>query len=993
MTSTTPAQLETALASEPLARLSPRGLEQLRQGCRIMRFSEGQVLSATEAIGDRVLLLLEGEARLLGERDGRPFTLERLGPGAIIGLASMLRTEACEQVSAATPVLAAAIPDTLMLELLSSERERAFLEACQRHLWTAELHALLEIQERAHAGARGFEPAVWRQRLERLRPRCRALITADLERTPAADDERPLVASANLPGVSLGSPLPAGTTAKPRPPLPLRLVVLPAEALAAAAPLAIAGASASAAEKPRSGEALEGEPQEGAAPLPTSLDLGQTNRSRGLQLVRARGVLDETLACFQMLGRLLDLPYRRDAVEKILRDSLRRGQTPDLQLCGQIAAMLGLLVSGARVPAGAATRLITPCLIPWKGSFAVVSASNAAGLTLASPAQGWVRLSPRQIAEEWPEGLEVLLLERGTTTPEQKFGPGWFWPALKRYRGMLIQVLLASFVVQLFSLANPLLIQVIIDKVIAQRSLDTLQILGMALVVVTLMEGVIGSLRTFLFTDTTNRIDLRLGAEVIDHLLRLPLGYFDRRPVGELGTRIAELEKIRNFLTGQALITILDAAFSVIYIIVMALYSWLLTIIALAVLPIQIAITLLGAPLFRRQYRQAAEENARTQSHLVEVLTGVQTVKAQNVEMVSRWKWQDSYAKYISRTFEKTITGTFLNESSQVLQKLSQLLVLWVGATLVLKGDLTLGQLIAFRIISGYVTQPLLRLSSIWQNIQELRVSFERLADVVDTPEESTASDRANIPLPPVEGDVVFENVCFSFKPGSPEVLSNVSLHVPKGTFVGIVGQSGSGKSTLMKLLPRLYSPTQGRILVDGYNIDKVELYSLRRQIGIVPQDPLLFSGTISENIALTSPDAPSDAIVRAARIAGAHDFIMELSAGYSTELGERGASLSGGQRQRIAIARTLLGNPHMLVMDEATSALDYDTERQVCDNLREAMAHATVFFITHRLTTIRRADMIVMMHQGAIVELGTHEELMALKGRYFALYRQQETS
>jgi ATP-binding cassette subfamily B protein len=404
-----------------------------------------------------------------------------------------------------------------------------------------------------------------------------------------------------------------------------------------------------------------------------------------------------------------------------------------------------------------------------------------------------------------------------------------------------------------------------------------------------------------------------------------------------------------------------------------------------------VGLTLLGAPLFRRQYRQAAEENARTQSHLVEVLTGIQTVKAQNVEMVSRWKWQDLYAKYISRTFEKTITGTFLNESSQVLQKLSQLLVLWVGAILVLKGDLTLGQLIAFRIISGYVTQPLLRLSSIWQNIQELRVSFERLADVVDTPEESSAEDRANIPLPSVEGDIVFENICFSFGPGMKEVLSNVDLHVPHGTFVGIVGQSGSGKSTLMKLLPRLYAPTKGRILIDGYNIEKVELYSLRRQVGIVPQDPLLFSGTISENIALTNPEAPSEAIVKAARIANAHDFIMDLPAGYSTPVGERGASLSGGQRQRIAIARTLLSNPHLLVMDEATSALDYDTERQVCDNLREALDHATVFFITHRLSTIRRADLIVMMHQGAIVETGTHDDLMALKGRYYALYRQQE--
>ncbi|MFN9618244.1 MAG: ABC transporter transmembrane domain-containing protein [Synechococcaceae cyanobacterium] len=998
MTSTLPPQLEPLLAQEPLQLLSEPGRQALRQRGSVQRFGEGQRLSEAGAIGDRVLVLLEGEARLLGERDGRPFTLERLGPGSIVGLASMLRADPCEAVSAATPVLALAIPDALMLELLTAEAEAPFRGWAQRQLWTAELHALLERQEQARGGG-GFDPLRWRERLETLRSRCRALAPAELATAPPAADERLVLASANVPDQALGSPLRADAPLpKPRPPLPLRLLVLPAEALATAPGTSLATAASTApvpsADPWASAEPAPGaEPPAGADPLPTSLDLGQPSRSRGLQLVRGRGVLDETLACFQMLGRLLELPYRRDAVEKILRDGLRRGKSPDLPLCGQIAAMLGLLVSGARVPAPAATRLITPCLIAWKDSFAVVAQSNAAGLTLASPADGWVRLSPAQIAEQWPEGLDVLLLERSTATPEQKFGPGWFWPALKRYRGMLIQVLVASFVVQLFSLANPLLIQVIIDKVISQRSLDTLQILGMALVVVTLMEGVIGSLRTFLFTDTTNRIDLRLGAEVIDHLLRLPLGYFDRRPVGELGTRIAELEKIRNFLTGQALITVLDAAFSVIYIIVMALYSWLLTLIALAVLPIQIGLTLLGAPLFRRQYRQAAEENARTQSHLVEVLTGVQTVKAQNVEMVSRWKWQEYYAKYISRTFEKTITGTFLNETSQVLQKLSQLLVLWVGATLVLKGELTLGQLIAFRIISGYVTQPLLRLSSIWQSIQELRVSFERLADVVDTPEESTPTDRANIPLPPVEGDVEYENVSFRFNPGGAEVLTNINLHIPKGTFVGVVGQSGSGKSTLMKLLPRLYSPTSGRILVDGYNIEKVELYSLRRQIGIVPQDPLLFSGTISENIALTEPDATSDAIVRAARIAGAHDFIMDLPSGYSTPLGERGASLSGGQRQRIAIARTLLANPQMLVLDEATSALDYDTERQVCDNLREAMAHATVFFITHRLSTIRRADVIVMMHQGAIVELGSHDELMALKGRYFALYRQQEAS
>ena len=293
----------------------------------------------------------------------------------------------------------------------------------------------------------------------------------------------------------------------------------------------------------------------------------------------------------------------------------------------------------------------------------------------------------------------------------------------------------------------------------------------------------------------------------------------------------------------------------------MALYSWVLTLVALIVVPIQVGITLIGAPLFRRQFRQSAEENARTQSHLVEVLTGIQTVKAQNVEIVSRWKWQERYGKYINRTFEKTVTGTALSQTGQVLQKLSQLMVLWLGAGLVLNGELTLGQLIAFRIISGYVTQPLLRLSTIWQRIQELRVSFERLADIVDTPEESTLEDQGKIPLPPITGRVDFKNIQFRFSRGKPQVLKNINLEVPSGTFVGVVGQSGSGKSTLMKLLPRLYSPQEGRILIDGYDIDKVELYSLRRQIGIVPQEPLLFSGSVSDNIALTDPNASGEEI------------------------------------------------------------------------------------------------------------------------------------
>ena len=977
MDDSAPSQLP---AHPAFAGLSHSSAERLQQQLSRRQFAVGDPLCLRGLIPSEILLLQSGTARLLVRDQGRLRTAEKLGPGSFVGLASLLRAAPCEEVSAGSEVEALVLADSLILELLASEP--SFAQWCGSHLFTAELAALLALLLEQHPQA----GTSLQELLDQARPQARLVAPEPSALAALPIEFSLLAASHNLIDHPLGAALnPRQGVPAATPPLPPRLIALPAELLAPVAPVLEA-------ELMPEGSGSSGQPGGSNPPLASALDLGQRDRT-ALQLMRGNGPLEETLACFQMLAAELKLPFRRDAIEKILRDVLRRGQTPDLQLCGNLAAMMGLHVSGVRVPANQGTRLQTPALIPWQGGFAVVRGANARGLLLASPRQGWVEISPDQLAEAFPEGIEVLLLERSSATPDQRFGFAWFWPALQRYRGILTQVLIASFVVQLFSLANPLLIQVIIDKVINQRSLDTLQVLGFALVVVTLMEGVIGALRTFLFSETTNRIDLRLGAEVIDHLLRLPLNYFDRRPVGELGTRIAELEKIRNFLTGQALTTLLDTAFSVIYIAVMLLYSWVLTLIALCVLPIQIGLTVLGAPLFRRQYRDAAQENARTQSHLVEVLTGIQTVKAQNVEMISRWKWQDLYGKYISRTFEKTITGTALTETSQVLQKLSQLLVLWVGASLVLSGDMTLGQLIAFRIISGYVTQPLLRLSSIWQSIQELKVSFERLADVVDTPEESDDADKQKIPLPPISGEVRFDDLCFSFTPGGAQVLRHIDFTIAAGTFVGVVGQSGSGKSTLTKMLARLYSPGSGRILIDNYDIDKVELYSLRRQIGIVPQEPLLFTGTVAENIALTDPDASSDAIVQAARLACAHDFIMELPAGYSSNVGERGAGLSGGQRQRLALARTLLSQPRLLVLDEATSALDYDTERRVCDNLLDNLNHCTVFFITHRLSTIRRADLIVMLHEGAVVETGTHDELMERRGRYYALYRQQEVS
>lgn len=966
-------------------------MDALSDGAAICTYKLGQLLCGRKSIPNQILLIREGEARLLFRDQGQLRTVDKLGPGSFVGLASFLRAAPCEEVSAASELEAICLPDALILKLLL--QEDSFRRWCSSTLFSAELNELLSLLLSKHPKAGVSLQSLF----ARLRPKARLFCIEQDQKAEIAEDELLLVASQNIKTHPIGTQLRAQEDLpQATPPLPPRLVVIADPQLVA--PSKAVGANQSVApSKPVFADVEQvADPSQSALvsrqiPLASGLDLGQSDRKE-IQLVRAKGPVEEVLACFQMLSKDLNLPFRSDAIEKILRKSVHSDKRLDLQLCGDIASMMGLHVSGAHVSASLGNRLETPALLRWKESFAVLARSDANGLVLASPRDGWVAFNSEAVHQAFPNGIEMLVLERKNTSPKRRFGFAWFGPVLRRHRTVLIQVLMASFVVQLFSLANPLLIQVIIDKVINQRSLETLQVLGIALLVVTLMEGIIGGLRTFLFSEVTNRIDMRLASEVTDHLLRLPLGYFEKRPVGDLGTRIAELEKIRSFITGQSLSTLLDTCFSIIYITVMLFYSWLLTLLALSVLPIQVAITLMGAPLFRRQYRDATRENARAQSYMNELLTGIQTVKAQNVEMISRSKWQGIYGKYISRSFKNNVTGTVLSQISKVLQKLSQLVVLWVGATLVLKGQMSLGQLIAFRIISGYVTQPLLRLSGTWQKIQEIKVSLDRIADVVDTQEESDEADRQKIPMPSIVGDVKFEAINFAFNTSTREVLRNISIHIPVGTFVAVVGQSGSGKSTFTKLIPRLYSPNSGRVFIDDYDIDKVELYSLRRQIGIVPQDPLLFAGTVSENVALADSDASSEAIIKACRLACANDFIMQLPTGYSSQVGERGSSLSGGQRQRLAIARTLLERPKLLILDEATSALDYDTERRVYENLIDHFKGTTMFIVTHRLSTIIGADMIIMLDDGVVVETGSHAQLMDKRGRYYALYSQQES-
>jgi ATP-binding cassette, subfamily B, bacterial HlyB/CyaB len=481
---------------------------------------------------------------------------------------------------------------------------------------------------------------------------------------------------------------------------------------------------------------------------------------------------------------------------------------------------------------------------------------------------------------------------------------------------------------------------------------------------------------------------LLLGTEIIRHLLRLPLSFFEKRPVGELSTRLSELENIRQFLTGTTVTVVLDVIFSVIYIAVMFLYSAQLTLCILLTIPIVIASTLLVAVIQEKLIRAKASHGAKVQSYLIETLGGIFTVKAQHMESLIEATWRDRYVQYLASGFTTATVSTSFSSFSQFLNTMSNLLVLWVGAGLVLKGELTLGGLIAFRIMTGYVTGPLLRLAGLWQRVQETSLSIELLADIMNFVSEEPPQDEANLQIPQISGTVQYHEVSFGFKPGQLQ-LSNVDLSIPAGSFVAVVGQSGSGKSTLLKLLPRLYTPQSGSITIDGYDISKVNLSSLRSQVGIVPQDAVLFEGTIRDNIALFGI-LSDDEVIEAAKVAEAHDFIMRLPEGYSTQVGERGASLSGGQRQRVAIARVVARKPRLLIFDEATSALDYETERRVCENLIRRLRGRTCFFITHRLNTITQADRILYMESGMVAEQGTHQDLMSRRQLYYCLYTQQ---
>jgi subfamily B ATP-binding cassette protein HlyB/CyaB len=621
------------------------------------------------------------------------------------------------------------------------------------------------------------------------------------------------------------------------------------------------------------------------------------------------------------------------------------------------------------------------------GEYAIVGHGNAENMLMQRQKDTAPELvTPEQLKILWSGQVIFVTRREGLIGKFLKFDVSWFLIALKKYRAIFGEVLIASAFIQLFALTTPLFFQVIIDKVLVHRGLSTLEVLAIGLVFIAFFDTILNGLRTYIFSHTTNRVDAELGSALFKHLTKIPLAYFNATRVGDTVARVRELETIRQFLTSSALSLVIDLVFSILFISIMFTYSQTLAIIVVLTLPIYGLLSVLATPVFHTKLEEKFKKYSENQSFLVESVSGIETIKAMAVEPQMQRRWDDQFASYIAASFDVATFGNIITQCTNLVSRLTTVAILFFGAKLVISNELSVGQLVAFNMLAGYVSGPIMRIAQIYQDFHQVRISIARLGDILNTPaEQDRTSAEAN--LPKLQGHIDIQNVQFRYRPNLPLVLHDLSLTIGIGQVVGIVGQSGSGKSTIAKLVQRLYVPETGRILVDGVDLALIDPSWLRRQVGVVLQENVLFNCSVRDNIALADATMPFDSVVKAAKLAGAHDFIVAMPNGYDTIIGERGASLSGGQRQRIAIARALSGDPRILIFDEATSALDYESESIIQSNMREIIQGRTVIIIAHRLSTIRSVDRILTIEKGIIVEDGSHDELISAKGRYAHLF------
>ena len=699
--------------------------------------------------------------------------------------------------------------------------------------------------------------------------------------------------------------------------------------------------------------------------------------------------MDTGLICLLILARFYDLPADGSQLRHQFAQSGQPLSDTDLL---RAAKHLGLKAGIVNTQWSKLGGTPLPALAKrTDGRYVVLAKLEGEKVLIQDPTEARpLILSREQFESAWTGQLLLFTKRANLSLKDLKFDFTWFIPAIVKYRKFLGEVLVASFFLQLFALLTPLFMQVVIDKVLVHKGFTTLYVLAVGMIALALFDALLGGLRTYLFSHTTNRIDVGLGAQLFRHVLALPLAYFEARRVGDTVARVRELEHIRQFLTSHSVTVVLDLLFTVVFLAVMWFYSPILTLVVMGSLPLYALLSVVITPAIRARLHEKFNRGADNQSFLVEAISGIQTVKALAVEPPLLRKWENQLAGYVRASFRATSVMTIAGQTAACIQKITTVAVLWVGAYRVIAGDLTIGQLIAFNMLSAQVTGPLLRLVNLWQELQQVGISVQRLGDILNTqPEPSYNPNRTT--LPQVSGHIVFEDVSFRYRPDGSEVLRKVSFTVAPGQVIGIVGRSGSGKSTIAKLLQRLYVPERGRILVDGVDLAQVDPAWLRRQVGVVLQENFLFNCSVRDNIALTDPGLAMERVIQAGKLAGAHEFILEFPEGYDTMVGEHGCSLSGGQRQRIAIARALVANPRILIFDEATSALDYESEAVIQQNMAQISQGRTVFIIAHRLSTVRPAHQIYVVEKGEIVEQGSHEELLRVKGFYARLHSHQD--
>ncbi|MDC3185815.1 peptidase domain-containing ABC transporter, partial [bacterium] len=962
---------------EPFSKLSKDGRELLKRDLRWEKYKIGERIYRQDEMPNNVNLIINGEARLLAEsfKDKSLITLKKIGEGSLIGWAGLLRGEACETVQASKDVESISIPSEVFVRLILTEANFREYFSTKSNIHESWIVFKAYLEQFPYQNTKLDEIVMNACSLAKI-------MTNEDEYTEDCD----YILSTAQYNNKAGSRVSKNTNLVNKNGFVFEKRIIKIDKNWKESYIRNSADNAVNNSKKNTNDLLNVGNKDlfelGILEADSLTDKDQ------YPILKGRGMVEEGIALVEMVARRLDLPMRKELCKKFLQQQEKRGKNLGIENLGSLCEGIGCLTQiGVIVPEH--LRSVDFPAIEINENYCRVHWAFKNGQLISSDSK--LGLVKEKIEDrEKGKNVRLLILKKSPSAANNTFGWKWFVPLIIKYKWALILVFAATMVSQLMNLAIPLLLQQIIDKVLSQGNTSTLNVLGGTMVILALCSGLLTAFRQFIFVDTTDRMDLTLGSSVIDRLLSLPLRYFEKRPVGELSQRLGELNNIRGFLTGTALISVMNVLFALMYLVVMIIYSPLLTAVALSTFPIYAIMIFVISPIFKSMIRKKAVAQARTQSHLIEILTGIQTVKAQNSQLTSRWKWQDRYKDFVNQGFRAVTVGTFTSQTGSFLTQLSGLMIIWVGMIEILNGNLSLGQLIAFRIISSNVTGPLLQLSTLWQGFQGVQLSMERLGDILNQVPEQTVEETSQVALPPIQGNIQYEDVSFRFGESGPYQINNVNLRVNSGEFIGIVGQSGSGKSTLMKLLPRLYRINKGRIFIDGYDIQKVELSSLRRQIGMVPQDSLLFEGTVAENISLNDPTADDISIIRAATIACAHEFIMELPQGYATRVAERGSNLSGGQRQRIAIARTILDNPKMLIMDEATSALDYETERMVCINIQEWAKEKTVLFITHRLNTIKSADKIVLMNKGIIAETGSHDELIRQNGRYKVLFEQQ---